>query len=180
MLEDPDDFLPARYQAAIDLIRLEGERMLATFSAFLVAASLVAAFLLPILAKEGRGPLLLGGGVLGLLITACWWASYERQSSAYDFRIAVAAEVEPPGWGLLRGRGAEFSDNKEVYVGGKRYERHFIATMKTKWSKRILVLVFAVGFAVVSVIGLVRWAASSHDAPSRPVLRPLPDLPHRR
>jgi hypothetical protein len=141
----------AQYGAALQLIVMEGERLNQTFGSFMLAATLLAGFLLTAIADGHKGAAPIGGSIAGIILCGFWVAAYERHARSYDFRMALAREVEPRGWQLIRARGQTFSDGDPVTVEGKPYELGRVGQIKTRISVRSLIGLFAAGYITLLV-----------------------------
>jgi hypothetical protein len=157
----PTDPNIARYRAAVELIRVEADRLFQTFAAFLVAEALVAGFLLNAVDQSSEPAVIIVAAVFGFVVCGLWYASYERHAETYTFRVAQASEAEPDGWDLLRHRGKDLADGDKVPIPGER-EKPFghagLAKVKTRCMVRVLMGMFALAFAGLFVVGVVQAA----------------------
>lgn len=95
----------ARYQAAAEHEKYEGEMVWKTFSAFLLAQTIFLAFILqPSFGKYYVVAFKLGtnlAAIFGLLICIPWIISFYRSMAYLNLRHDQAKSVEPVGWDLL-------------------------------------------------------------------------------
>lgn len=110
------------YNIAIQQVRYEGQVLWQRFSAFLWPHTIFLAFVLNSAAAHRfavYSPGVFWPSVIGLPLCLPWLAVYERSAAYYNFRIAQARAVEPPGWQLLGGTAQDFSAGTSVSVNGK-------------------------------------------------------------
>jgi len=87
--------------------------------------------------------------VTGLLITLLWLSSYRRRSFYYEFRVAQLREIEPDEWGLIKGKGKNFSDGEEVMVDGKGYELDILGRLRTRTIITLFILLFVILYSLL-------------------------------
>jgi hypothetical protein len=137
---------------------MEVDRVFQTLGAFLLADTLVAGFLLNAAVDKDPEPLvLIGGAVFGVVLCSLWLSTYERGSSMYNFRMAIADDVEPDGWHLLRDR-AGFSEGKKVMVGKTFREMKFPGRRKARNAVRTLIALFAAAYFAILLFGIAQLA----------------------
>jgi hypothetical protein len=117
-----DDHAWAHFTAAREMLRFESERLSSVFSAFLLANTLLAGFLLHAATGSGGFPgepgTALVGGFVGLCVSSLWLAAYERNAAMLDMRMARARETEPDGWEVLTGRPHSFEQGHPAVFDG--------------------------------------------------------------
>jgi len=143
------------------MLRYESDRLSNIFSAFLLANTLLMGFLLHASTGHGGFPgepgTAMVGGLVGLCVSALWLASYERNASTLDMRMARARETEPDGWELLTGRPHSFEQGDAVAFDGVDEPMRVtgLARLEIRSAGRLLIALFIVLYATVAVWGFV-------------------------
>jgi hypothetical protein len=148
----------ARYSAAAEQARHEGDMLWTVYQSFLLAHTFFMGFLLTVATSRlGQQRLaVIFSAALGLLACAFWYGSYVRCSTFYLYRMAVARECEPEDWRQLRDRGEQLSDGKVVYVSNGEVEQPFQMPRRAMWLRRKraapgLIALFVVGYAAFAI-----------------------------
>jgi hypothetical protein len=150
------------YLTTLDHLRYEGQLLWHKLETFLLAHTVLLAFLLP---EAFAGPQVadyrLGvflAGLAGLLLCIPWAAAHSRSSAYYALRMAQAKEKEPPGWELLKGPAETFSAGAEVKLG-PTYCRigHPGRTLRTRRSVPLMITVFALLYFFIVVTSGPWW-----------------------
>lgn len=137
-----------KYKIFLNVTLNEGHVLWSFSQAFLIANTIVFAFIAQRMTSNefSREPdiwtFLLS--IIGLLIALLWLFSYRRRSSYYEFRAAQLREIEPDDWGLIKGKGKDFSDGEEVMVDGKRYRLGIGGRLRTRTIITFFILLFVV------------------------------------
>jgi hypothetical protein len=147
-----------RYQAAVQLLNMERERLFAMFSAFLVAQAVIGGLLANAIADDGNGWLLIGGAVFGLLLAVLWLSALLRNLKSHDFRQAQVRRDEPDGWNLMKGEGEHFAAGCNVTVDHAKYQLKGLAGWTIRQSAQALVALFMLGYVTILVVGIERAA----------------------
>ncbi len=145
-----------QFRMAVELVRLEAERLFQIFGAFLLAETVLTGFLLNAASTRERGPYVALGGAVGIAMTAIWWTALQRHTASHRFRMAQANECEPAGWRLLRERGEGFAAGEPVEVGGEQHRfRGWGERLTTRRFVELLMMLFVLAHAALLVVGVV-------------------------
>ena len=161
MAKRDDEHAVEHFSAALDMLRFESDRLSNVFSAFLLANTVLMGFLLHATTSSGGFPGVPGtaiaGGLVGICVSGVWLASYERNASVVEMRLARARETEPDGWELLTGRPHSFDQgNAEVFDGWDEPVRvKGLARLAIRNAARLLIGLFIAAYATVAIWGLV-------------------------
>lgn len=156
-----DEHASEHFAAALGMLRFESDRLSSIFSAFLLANTVLMGFLLHATTKGDGFPGSPGtaiiGGLVGLGVSALWFAAYERSVSVLEMRMARARETEPEDWELLTGRPHSFEQgNAEVFDGEDGPRRvNGLAKLEIRSAGRLLIALFMIAYGTVAVWGLV-------------------------
>jgi hypothetical protein len=160
-----DEHAFEHYAAARDMLRFESDRLSNIFSAFLLANTVLAGFLLHATTRSGGFPgtpgTAIAGGLVGLCVSALWLAAYERNASLLEMRMARARETEPDDWELLTGRPHSFlQGHAEVFDGEDEPRRvKGLARFEIRTAGRLLIALFIVAYTTIAAWGLAKAIA---------------------
>ncbi len=146
----------ARFAAALELVKYDGNSFWQTFGTFLVSQTVILGFLL---ASLGNGiglmawrPGAFGAALVGMILAVPWFAASERQRGYYRLRFAQARAAEPKDWDLVGGTAQSFSAGREVTVAGERYRLGLFArSISVQRSGGVVILTFAVVYAALAL-----------------------------
>ena len=99
-----------QYKAALANFHYDGPMRWQVFQPFLI----INTGWIIILANNlfGESPkfvFLISGGILGLIVTLFWLATYKRSLKWYYFRIYQVRKKEPTNWNLMKGDASQFA-----------------------------------------------------------------------
>lgn len=146
---DPDEINIARYQAAADNEKYEGDMVWQTFSAFLLAQTIFLAFLLQSLFGKnnsiGYYPGVCFAAFFGFIICIPWFLSFKRSMAYLDLRRDQAKDAEPDGWNLLKGESVE----EKYFIIPKWIPKIIADKLTTRFSVALLIFFFAIVYLVI-------------------------------
>jgi hypothetical protein len=156
-----DEHAREHFAAARDMLHYESDRMSNVFGAFLLANTVLMGFILHAATGGGGFPgepgTAIAGGVIGLCVSALWFAAYDRMAAAVDMRLARARETQPDGWELLTGRPDSFDRGEPVSFDGvdDPMQVSGLARVGIRTAGRLLIGLFMLIYATIAVWGFV-------------------------
>ena len=158
-----EDDLKGLFKITLEQARAEGTFLWHSFSAFLIANSILVGFIAQMLFTEkndgsNKNIIYILSGV-GILICVLWFGTYRRRSKNYHFRMAQARQREPEGWHLIAGDGYQFSEGEIIEIRNpenkkvewERYDRGrgFLSFFDSKICMSILISFFFVAYILI-------------------------------
>jgi hypothetical protein len=156
--EDAQKRLLSLYSAAVQMAVYESQYFWTIVSAFLLADSLLASFLLGQAATAAQPLERVSGAAVGVIASFLWIAAIVRSAGYSDLRMAQARELERKLQdGSLFVKGRDFAQNKSVIVDGVVHEQRGLArVVRIKDTALLLAVSFAVFFVIVLYYSLVK------------------------
>ena len=134
-----------KYKIVLDICHQESQNMWQVFGHFILANSIIVAFSI-----HSIGVARLYTSLLGIVVCAFWYLSFQRRWSWYVFRIAQAKKIERSlkGWSFLSD-GATFSNGGRVL--GLRHT-YIVRILKTEPVTKLLIVSFGVFYAIIATL----------------------------
>jgi hypothetical protein len=145
----------SQYQAAVGHMEFAGSLIWTVFESYMLTNALLLAFELSRPNINGTGWRLgdLGVALLGLSLSATWYAAHSRYSTYYKFRMAQAKEIEPRAWRFLRDRGESLARGCEVTIENQQFRMGILArNLPLEFGGRLVVLAFIGLYAVLAIL----------------------------
>ena len=164
MLSENIDNEISKYQAALEIFKVEGQLLWQRFGTFLLIHTVILAFILKAVFEQSYlfypNQSLFATGVLGIILCILWTLTNSRAWQTSDFRTAQLFNSEPSNWNLIAGHGKEFADGKRVVIGSKDYQMNFLGKIP---QKKVFNAVIGLFFLVYIVIILLSWPWRVHN-----------------
>jgi len=122
-----------KYRCFLEQMRHDGESLWRFFGVFLLPQTIFLAFLLRSFDGKtfiGWGLGVLGAAIAGSLLCLVWMVVCFRCVAYYHLSVALAREIEPKNWGLMRGRREDFRNGCPFKIEERWYP--------IKWYQRII------------------------------------------
>lgn len=151
-----------KYKCSLEQMRYDGGLLWRIFGVFLLPQTIFLAFLLRSFEAEpfiGWNPGIFAAAIAGSLLCLVWMAVCLRCVAYYHFSVALAREIEPKNWGLMKGRRQDFRNGRSVKIEGRCHP--------IKWYEKIikvrhgLYMVIWIFFVIYIIIIFLRgpWMA---------------------
>ncbi len=158
MTEENDQ--KTRYKIALENLRYQGQLLWTIMGIFLIAQSVILQSILGDFSSINS----FWGSVIGMLLSIMWILIFHRNMDLFILRMAQAKDVEPPDWNLLNGAGENFSNGKQVNIGGKPYHMsllgNIIRTQKFSW----FIYLFLFVYLAIFIWNLLYMTQDVHQA----------------
>ncbi|MFA6376885.1 MAG: hypothetical protein WCX69_05815 [Candidatus Paceibacterota bacterium] len=134
-----------KYKAAVELIKYYNDNLRRSISDFILAHTILFAFILTkVFDKDARPSIsFLIVALFGFFLCVVWYGSATRFRAHRDLRFAQARAAEPEGWDLITGTGKDFSDGKQVRIGGKIFKMDWLSREIDRRDVKLLTWGFA-------------------------------------
>lgn len=145
------------FQVSLELMQYHGTLVWHSFTAFLVAHSLLLGFLLnTVKDRVAAAPAALGGpaavafvAFAGVVLSLVWLMMTTRMWDYYDIYSERARRAQPPGWNLL-----VTYEEMRTTASTRRGMTWLGRRMRVRSATRLLVAVFALAYGVLAIIGM--------------------------